>query len=336
MSKRQFLYSGLGALVILAGCAAPLSKTDYASFQSAALGNAEIMPTEAQLQNERLKVVVYDADENAVQWARDSQLGQTLAKAIETTISGGGVEIVDDNIAVKLRDVLKLAEASGKATYSGPKVANFAIKSTVSSAEYGATYNPASRFVDKKGNVSYTPASYSHSAKVKAAIRIYEVPSLRLVQTVIATGTASQSDAHNGANAGMGRAMVRAAALDAVKDYSTDLLKVFASNGYVESKKTNGKKSIFKITLGAQNGLKPGSKVRIYNLQPEADTFAKNNGAVEEIVVADATVTQNLTDTSAWIELTDETNAEKVLRGHVVRPEHTTGTFQEFMRKVKE
>ena len=322
MNKRHFLLSSIAAAALLAGCAAPIGKDAFVNFKPTNIQSADIMPTEADLQVQQLKVVVYDADGKANSWARDADLGSTIGKSIESTISASGVEIVDDALAAKLTDVLKLAEADGRASYAGPKIANYAIRSTITAAQYGASYNPASSFTDKKGKTSYTPASYSHSASVKADIRIYEIPSLKLMHTINASGSASFSDSHTGANQASGRGLLQQAAQDAIKSAAPELSKQFAPTGYVDSKRSDGKRAIFSITLGTQNGLKPGSKVDIYDVQTTQSGFSKTQ-STEEVLVAKGIVTNMVEPSRAWIQVDDESNAARVLRGNRVHPDYT-------------
>jgi hypothetical protein len=321
MEKRQFLLSIVAAASLLAGCATPIGKDSFINYKPVNIQSADIMPAEADLQVQQLKVVVNDADVKANSWARDAELAGLVAKSIESTIGASGVEIVDDALATKLTDVLKLAEADGRATYSGPKIANFAIRSTVTDARYGATYNPASTFTDKKGKSHYNPPSYSHSASVKINIRIYEIPSLKLMHTINANGSASFSDGNTGANQGTGRGLVQSAAQDAIKSAAPELRKEFAPTGYIDSKRSDGKRSIFSVTLGSQNGLKPGSKVDIYDVQRTQSGFGNAQGT-EEVLVAKGIVTEMVERSKAWIQVDDDAATARVMRGNRVRPDY--------------
>ena len=138
MLPRYFLPAVLTALLTLGGCAAPgVSLSDYP--KEVELQPADHLPTEAQLNAQgRAKVVVFETDDSKLEKARSAQAGNTLTRAIEETLGANGAEVVDRSIAGRLGKELQLAEVKGVGGYEGPSVANFAVKPTITLAEYGS------------------------------------------------------------------------------------------------------------------------------------------------------------------------------------------------------
>jgi hypothetical protein len=330
MSKISQLVALAAAAGVLAGCATGVGTDAFIDFTPAPMSNAAFMPKDSALQFERIKVVVFDAEGNSNYLARDAELGSTLGKAIESNIGAAGAEIVDDALASKLRDVLRNTDLNARVTYAGPAVAKFAIRSVVTGASYGAAYVPASSYTDKKGRTNVTPATYSHVAEVSTDIRIYELPSLKLMRTIGAKGEATFSDPRTPSNATTARGLVQAAGQNAVEKASAELRKEFAATGYVVAKKSNSKIAIFNVTLGSQNGLKPGSRVHILALQPADSGLSRKADATEEVLVARGKVTEMVDRASAWIQLDDEVKADQIQRGLRVRPDYESKGWLKF------
>ena len=323
-------------LGVLTGCASTVpSVKDSGDYSPASLQDAEVMPVIAE-ERSNIKIIVVEAADGSDALARAAKVGSHLSQSVAHLLSGRGIEVVDDALAPSLGDALRTAElasSSGTSNYVGPKVANFTIKPVISSTSYGATYNPPSQYKDKKGRITNVPGSYSHSAALVASLRIYEMPSLRLVGTVNVKGSASASDPSTGANAGTGMAMLRDSAESAANNNRADLLNLFASKGYVVARRLHGtrKTSAFQVSMGKLDGLKAGDKVDVFSVRPTDNTLLKSAPATEEIFVASGTVAPMLlTDSTAWVALDEEEKAPRVRRGDLVKQKHTKGFFDAF------
>lgn len=329
------------ALGLVAGCAtkAP-SVRESAEFVSAPLRDAELMP-EINEDRSNVKVIVVPAEEGSDRLAREAGLGRHLSGAIGQLLGGRGIEVVDENLAAGLGDALKRAEltSTGKNdAYAGPKVANFTVKASISSSNYGASYQAAQSFTDKKGKVTTIAATYNHSANVSATVRVYEMPSLRLVGSVNIKGSTSFSDARTQANVGTGTAMLRKAAENATGANRTELLNLFATKGYVVARRmhSKNKNSVFQVSIGKIDGLKAGDQVDIFSVRPAEKSMLKSAPTTEEIFVASGVVAPMLlTDTTAWISLEDDAQAVKVRRGDLVKQKHTKGFLEQLNKALQ-
>lgn len=326
----------IGALFIasmfLSGCA---TTVDLSKFHDTDLKEAEILPTKDQLKQQRIKVVVFEADEGRNLYAVNAHLGETFAKALEKEISAAGTEIVDRNIAGKLKDELKLAESRGAGSYNGPQVAQYVIRGKLSSAEPTTSFHEATSYTDKKGNTTYQPAYYEHQGKVGGIVNVYELPSLRLVTTYNVAGSATVQDQltwrnwYAGQQFDSGAKLLRDATFNAISLQNHELKNIFAPKGYVVECRTNSEKSIFKVLVGRGQGVKAGDKVVIYSLRKKHNALTGKD-EIDELPVAEAKVSDQVTDAFSWVVPDDKEASVKVKLGDYVKVKYE----QSFMSKI--
>ncbi len=331
-NQRRALFLRVGAFAVatvLAGCSAPPQLKDKInSFnQPVNLANAQFMPSAKQLSNSdrRMRVVVFQPDEHPT--VRGIGLPEVAVRDLENQLGKGGVEVVDRNLAASLDKELKLAEMNSSRGYAGPDVADFAVKMVMGNASAGSRYIEASSHRDKKGNVTYTPASWTHSGQSAMTVRVYEIPSLRLVESLDIDGNATVSDQRSDLERANWPAMMRAATQQGVRARQAKILDEFAPRGYVDSARSDGKMTIFKITLGKRSGVKPGNGVEIYSLR-KSEGGLRGDAVFEEVLVAKATVSDQVADSECWVEITDEKSVKDIRRGDIARIKYDKGTFR--------
>lgn len=316
----------LPVTLLLSACLSnPVAKSDYGDYKPAPIGDAEIMPGEAALKGERSKIIVLDADDGNDTLARNAKVGTTLTRSLTGVLGSGTVEIIDNKLDPKLAEALRIAESQGASGYNGPKVADFAIKAFVNSSTYAAPFQNESSYIDKKTQkpVIVSKAGYNHAASVAATVRIYALPSLKLVNTIKISGKSTQTDPKQGADGVTGGLLLTKAATEAPVNFRNDLLREFTVRGYVMARKINGNKNIFQVSLGLEQGIKPGDSVQIYDVRRSGQTDLKGGDAEdEEVLVTEGTVTENITGKNAWIFVGDEQKARKIRRGNLVKTHH--------------
>lgn len=334
MWERYFQAAALAGLLALAGCASQVvSLSDY--HKEVSLPSADRMPTEAQIDTQgRAKVVVFETDDGSLENARKADAGVTLTRATEEMLGVGGCEVIDRSIAGRLGQELQLAEVKGVGGYKGPTVANYAVKPTITLAEYGAEFVPQSSFTDKKGKNHVTPASWSHKASVNISVRIYEIPNLNLVKTLNGSGSDSKSTSDHGSRA-TGVAMIRAAVQDALKDMRSEFLNLFAPKGYVIGKRNDGKgKSLFRISIGGEQGIVAGNPVMIFTEHESIHPITKKTG-YDKIPVAEGIVSNIVTPNEAWVIPDDEEKARRVRLGDLIEVVHKDSGWTSMLRSLK-
>ena len=105
----------------------------------------------------------------------------------------------------------------------------------------------------------------------------------------------------------------------------------------VEGKKSDGKKSIFLISIGKGAGLKANDKVIIYSRRKPTEGLGKKKAvdALEEVMVAEGVVMDNLTEDEAWVHVAEADDAKKVMRGDVIKTEHSESTANKGKKLLK-
>lgn len=329
MSGRLFQVMALAGLLTLTGCASTFSLSEYR--QEVQLQAAPRLPTEADLNRQgRARVVVFEADDSNLSKARGSEAATILTRAVEDLLATNGAEVIDRGIASRLDQELQLAEVKGVAGYDGPVLANFAVKPTITLAEYGAEFVPASSYTDKRGKTYTTPASYSHRAAVNISLRVYEVPSLRPLKSLNGRGSSTQSTSNRGSHE-LGPNMVRTATRSALNEVRYELLSLFAPKGYVLNRRDKGGKSIFRISIGSDQGLVAGNQVVIYSEQENLNPITQKV-SYDKAPVVEGYVSPVVTANEAWILVNDDGKAKNVRLGDRVEVVHKAAGLSRLFR----
>lgn len=332
MREHYFRAAALSGLLALTGCASSISLSEYQ--QDATLQPAARLPTEADLSRQgRAKVVVFETDDSNLEKARRAQAGNTLTREIEQMLGANGAEVIDRGIATKLGQELQLAEVKGVGGYEGPSVANYAVKPTITQAEYDMNHVPATSVTNKKGKTTHTPASYNHKASVNISLRVYEIPSLRQVKTVNGRALNANTTSDNGSH-DLAVSMLRAATQKALNDASSEFLNLFTPKGYVLGRRDKGNKSIFRISIGSDQGIVPGNKIMLFTEQESIHPITRKT-TYDKIPVVDGKVTDNVTANDAWIVAEDDGKARRVRLGDLVEVVHRDSILKTLLKPLQ-
>ncbi len=334
MLSRVYQAVVLAGLLSLGGCVTTgVSLSDYS--REVELERADRLPTEADLNAQgRAKVVVFETDDGNLDKARRSQAATTLTREVEDMLGNNGAEVVDRSIAGRLGQELQLAEVKGVGNYEGPAVANYAVKPTITLADYVNEFTPASSYVGKDGKVYNNPASWNHKASINISVRIYEIPSLRQVRVLAGKGRKSRSTSDQGSH-DLAISLLRDATQDALKDVQSGFLNQFAPKGYVLGKRQNGDKaSLFRISIGSDQGITSDVPVVIYTEKESIHPITKKT-RYDKIPVVEGKVSKIVTASEAWVIPGDEDKARAVRMGDQVEVVYKDSGWTNFMRKLK-
>lgn len=327
--RRSLIVSGM-ALALLGGCATN-TITPPDQWPVVELEDATVMPSPAQLQdiNRRTKVVVMQPTESPA--ARGAGLPEVASAALEALFGAGGVEVVDRRVADKLDKELKLIEIQGKqgsGSYDGPQVADYAITVVMGTATWGSTFNAAVTLPpDKKtGKVTTIPASYTYSGKSTMTLRVYQLPSLRLVASLPAEGTTSVSGQNVPAPQAQAASLMRAATEDGIIGKKAEVLNIFAPRGYISERRAKDKKNIFRALISKATGAKTGDEVEIVSLRSSVDPLTKRQ-LVDQTQVATGRISNVINEDSSWVIVDDEKAAASVRRGDIIKVKHSTSIW---------
>lgn len=311
----RFFVSILIATSLLPGCA---TKVDKNIFHDIVLKEGEILPGKNQLKQEQAKIVVLETEKRLTH-ANGDQLGEVFAIAIEKELNETGVNVVDRKLSSLLSNELKLAELNGVGSYTGPQVAQYAIRGQINSADYAVTKSAQliSRLFKNKNDI---PVHFDHKVKVGGTIKIYELPSLRLLTAINVSGSANENDSEAGENQATATTLLKTAINHAINDQSHELKNFFAPKGYIVEHRANATQSMFKVLMGREQGAKPGSNIVIYSLRRKSnDALSGGKVPIEEIQVAQGTISDRVSDTVSWVVVDDKDSSGKVRLGDYVK-----------------
>jgi len=318
--KKKILSVWLGGAILLSGCMDTTIKP-VGTYQKVSMPAAEIMPTDAELSGERVKVVIFKAEDSNVDLAKSAKLGHSVASTLETFISETSAEIVDRSIAQKLKAEIQLAEMKGKSEYQGPNIADYAITGTISNASVGSKFTEASSWKDEKGEWHTSPATCKYSANVKGNLRIYKLPALDFAKAInIDDGVSATQETRNSRcpySLQAQQSLVQEAASSAVKDARIEFQNYFAPKAYILEHRFSDGEHIFKLNHGKDLGFESQSELTIFHLESSRNPLTKKE-SVEEYAVSEGTISNVVGQNYAWI-VVDEEDAGKLKLGDYVK-----------------
>lgn len=336
-------------LSTLFACAPTIKHFD--DYQKQFLPQSAFMPTKEQLKGQAPKVVVFALEENQNDVATQAGLGKSIADILETTLGRNRLaELVDRGASQKLKQEIALVEMNKTGSYKGPIVADYAISGTIANAGFTSKYSAGfSYFNPKTKQFISVPPQYHYQSNVSGNIKIYELPSLQVMDSIEFQGTKKRSEnvrqdgglalgaIQIGGNKVDGSArddtLVRQAGYEAMNDIEVDIKNFFAKKGYILEKRVNDKKTIFKISIGLDDGIKQGDQLEVigkYDVQNPITLEAET----ERRIIAKGVVSDQINPKSAWIIIKDQETINKIRLGDMVKMKYKKNKFRHFIKKL--
>ena len=324
----------LTTLVLLVSCAPTIKNLDQ--YQKQFLSKSQFLPNEESLSGKPAKIAVFALDENNNQVANQASLGVAMANNIENVLTKNRLaQLVDRKAMTKLQKEIALVELNKTGSYKGPQVADYAISGSISNAGFTNKYSSGSMYFDPKSRAMVTvPPRFTYKSDVSGNIKIYELPSMAVVENIDFKGTKSRKEnvqQNGGLSLGglqIGGEQVRAAdrddnlvrkaGEDAVENMIVDIKNALAQKGYILEKRVFENKVIFKISLGSSSGLIHGDKFEISG-QYELENPITGKVEVERRIIASGTVTDKIDPKTSWVMIDDAKTIEKIRLGDVVK-----------------
>jgi hypothetical protein len=319
----------VASLLVSSGCAShKIANLD--EFKPTALEKSKFAPSEEQLKAGKTRIVVFALDNNGNIVAEQANLGLSLAGNIEAVLTEANTaELVDRKIASKIQEEIKLAEMSQTGAYEGPVVADYAIAGSLNNAGFSHKFFEATRSVDKKtGKVYVTAPSFRYTAKIDGIIKVYAIPSMKVVKTFTISDNKARSEDTRSSNNYVERddELVRGAGKDAIGSIKMDIKNELAQQAYITDKKVKDTTAVFKVNLGSQNGAKPGAKCEIFAIYESINQLTGKT-ETERRKVCEGTISDQITQNSSWIVASVE-ESQKVRLGDQVKVVYEKGSFE--------
>lgn len=333
--------------------------TDFHLYKPKILPKTSFMPTSDEVNGKTYKVVVFPLDEENNELAKQADLGSSLMVNVENVLSTNRLaQLVDRKAAAKLEKEIALAEMNKTGSYKGPQIADYAISGTISNASFTKTYSSASTFTDLNGLVNKVPASFTYTSEVSGNLKIYEIPSMTVVENFGFSGGQARSEnvqADNATNVlgiagsssarshsgfiGMAESsgyqvkgalrddnLIRRAGQAAINSITLNIKNFFAKEGYILEKRALDDKTIFKINLGSADGIKRGDYFEIIGKYEVANSIT---GIVEteKRVIAQGRVADKIDPKSSWVVLDKEEDVDGIRLGDLVKLKYERRSF---------
>jgi hypothetical protein len=332
----------IAILLLATSCATTIK--DFDSYQKQFLPKTSFMPSPENIAGKAPKIVVFALEENGNETATQAALGNSLANNIENILSKNRLgEIVDRKAANKLQKEISLAEMNKTGSYKGPIVADYAVSGSVSNAGFTSKYsNGSTYFNPQTKQLVSIPPKYTYSSDISGNLKIYELPSLTVAESVEFSAKKSRSEAvqQDGGFAlggiqiggkkvdGTKRddSLVRRAGEDAISDIETDIKNFFAKKGYILEKRILENKAIFKISLGSLDGIKQDDKFEVSG-QYENENALTNQVEVERRIITSGTVADKVDPKTAWVVIDDAKKIDSIRLGDTVKMKYKKSRF---------
>lgn len=270
--------------------------------QEVELDKTDTPTRKAWFEGQRVKVIVSPAEGRDFHEAQAAQLLTLLPNMLARAVDEAGSEVIDRTLNAAVMGEIKNAEFQGADMTGGPAVAHYVVKPGFTNVS--VTSVPVSRNILSKLIKKNDPPSYEHSIVVEGHIRVYEIPSMRLIETLQFREEEKEENVTSQlANA---TARVRELFEKASGRVREPFKNLIAPRGAVVKKGTLEGGAVFEVMMGSEHKLAAKAKVKIFSLV-----------AGLQQLIAEGSVTNNIGARSAWVRLDDPKLEAKIRQGDV-------------------
>lgn len=340
MQPGGIMFVRVGALVLMlalaSGCATTINLSKYNELE-VDKKDCEILPPDYIVNKKKPKVAILPvADVTDFEGRLSKPAQETLT---QTLTAGTGLDVIERSQMDKLFEEAKFkANVSGdmdpEALANLAKEIDFVILGSVSAASTGAKFTEASSYKDKKGKVHQIAASCTISGEATVNVRAVSTATgaIHKVFTPF-KGRVSGSTEVRGSYECRVKDPVQLAleaTAKSIENGRDSFMDAFPNFGYVSKTMTNpkdGKDRIAVITLGRNDGLKPGDRVMLAKYVKSFDRIKKTDSVslqdLSEVQVSET----GLGDEQSYIQLPEEV-ASEVTVGYIVKTKSARRFFR--------
>lgn len=333
------------------------------------MAKSSVLPSEEELEGRPARVVVFNVDDQATPLAKSSKAGTAISGALVSQISKANARMIDKGGFTDLEMAIKDNQSSSKSND-----ADYAVTGRVSSANFSVEYTPMKTWRDpKSGEVLVIEPHCTYSASIAGNVKIHSVKGdIEVEKTVPVSGRSKKSidldRRHTVQKNAKGELIVavlkaidpsldiksntdeskycnnfgkieidnliRSAGIDAVQRDNVVFQNFFSPKGYVLEHRMRGKESIFKVSLGKNNGLKEDLKAEIFTIEKSTNEITKKVSVIQNRI-GEGTVSDQIHKQHAWIVVGDEKTASQVKLGDVVEIKYEKGLFEKLQNLIR-
>ncbi len=291
-------------LLFLSGCGASIDSLE--AYTPVPLENSAFMPTKEEIKSGKTKVILTPINDASFMLAQKANLGQSLYVELERQLSTSGtVEILDRTASEKFEKEIRLSELNQASKMSEVDlfVAKYAISGSLSNAQFVSRFVETQRWQDKEGKTHIIPAHYIYTASVSGILKIYAIPSMKVLKTIEFSDSARRTgDIYYPADVG---GMLNQAGRSAIHSTRHDFKNYLAPKGYIMQQRSDGEKKIVQVNIGKADGLETGEEVDIYSVRSNTNPFTQEE-EVESVKIAKGLISDKLNAHHAWIIIEEQ------------------------------
>ena len=291
-------------LALFSGCANKINLSDY---RPTAVPTNELAPKNL-LQHTQKKAVIIKFKPFSYKGIR---LSNIATATLQTSLQQSNLIKISKVISQReLKDYIKLTEIEAE---GGDNSENYAIQGNIENISYTSTYHPT-QYIKIKHKTITIPSYWDYESCADIHINILKLPSLQNKYTNLShacvshRGGSFQSKQFNGF-------IIPKAVKKSVNDAVDQMKNFFAPKGYILRVKKDGDDYIIKISLGKNQGIKPGVSFNIYDLSKDPDTKEIIPHKIGTAKVGDNTIWKDFC--WATVDLNDN---ESLKIGDLVKP----------------
>ncbi len=323
------------SILLLSGCGASIDSIE--AYAPIPLEKSDFMPSKEEIKGAKTKVVLTPIDDENFYLARKANLGQSLFVELEHELSSSGtVEVLDREISKKFENEIRLSELNQDSQMSEVELsaAKYAISGSLSNAQFISRFTQTQRWTDKEGKVHVIPAYYTYTASVDGILKIYSIPSMKVVKTIKFSDSTSRSEdskfyGHNHQPQDMA-GMINKAGRYAIHSTRNEFKNFLAPKGYVMEQRNDGDDIIVQVTIGSADGLETGEDVTLYSVKSTINPFTDEE-EIHDVKIASGIISDKITAHRAWIIIKDKTQEIKI--GDYVKAYYSNG-FGDFFNSL--
>jgi hypothetical protein len=323
---KQFVKFGFVAASVIgmAGCMGP--KVKPSGTQTVVLEKAEVMPTPAQLKNEKPKMVIFPL-RTSDRMANEFNLGLVAADAMHKYASSSSVDVIDRSLLKEMQAEIEKVEFEGLRQDSiNNAVADYAMVGSLSSVSVGSSFTQRRTWTDKDGKTYVTAPFCSYTGNVAGVYKLVSLRDGRVAKSFelkdSVTTTTETNDSRCYISRGTQENLAKAAMVDAVEDTEYALKNFFAPRGYVidAEQSPDGRQFFVQINIGTNQNVKAGDDVKFYTTRTTTNQLT-GKSLQEEIEIGKGKVMSNLTQGESWVSVSNDLRAQMRI-GAVAKIDH--------------
>lgn len=337
-TKKKLTIISISILLLLTTASCTSTKIRrFSKYEPAPLLRTTFMPEPEALESSSPKVVVFPFETGNSSISRQTNVNTTLMSSVESVLTKHVLaDLVDRTAAEKLKEEIALSEMNQTGSYEGPMIAEYAINGTLGKLNFTSNFKDEVNIYDPVNMQTYhSPAKFIYTAEVGGIIKIYEIPSMKVVKTfdfkgkkvrredvktnresILFGAISSKITRSNAKKLDIG--MVQEAARRGIEDQTVEFKNFFAKRGYIVEKKKLGKSNIFKVSLGSVDGIKKGDKFDVVTKTEETNPLT-NQKEVTTIKIAEGVISKEISPNYSWIKIKDKNSSQKIRLGDTVK-----------------